>query len=192
MSNVYVKLQQVRNELSKCEMKKSGKNQKFNYFELSDFLPKVTELCNKNGICSIIKFGNKMATLKVIDVEKPESTITFTTPIAAAKLPGNSQPVQNLGATQTYIRRYLYMNAFEISENDFVDSSNNEETKKQEVTQKQIKALYTCASAAGKNDDDVKAWIKQKWNYTSTKELSKAEYDELYKVLASLGKNNNK
>ena len=100
--SVYLKLQKVRNELNKCELKKTGfnKHSKFYYFELGDFLPKVTELCEKHGVCPIIKFG-EIAELVIVDVEKEDSMVTFTSPIAEAKLPGSPQPVQNLGATQT-------------------------------------------------------------------------------------------
>jgi hypothetical protein len=36
-------------------------------------------------------------------------------------------PVQNLGAVQTYIRRYLWVAALEIVEHDAVDSSPGKE-----------------------------------------------------------------
>lgn len=124
MSNVYMKLQTVRAELSKTELTKTGENKhlKFKYFELGDFLPAITELCAKNKICSIINFGTKLATLKIIDCEKDGSIIRFSTPIEKAKLMGSPSPVQELGATQTYIRRYLYMNAFEVVDTDVVDA----------------------------------------------------------------------
>jgi len=55
-----------------------------------------------------------------------------------------------------------------------------------EITQEQIKRLYTIAKAAGKNETDVKAWIKAKWKYTSTTQLTKAQYDEICKTLEAL------
>lgn len=188
--SVYLKLQKVRNELSKSELKKTGENKhsKFKYFELGDFLPKISELCDKHGICTIIKFGEKVATLKVVDVEKVESNVTFTTPIAHAKLPGSPQPVQNLGATQTYMRRYLYMNAFEISEFDAVDSSDNETKKteskqeiKVELASSKVKALYTIATKSGYDTDAIHDIIKKKYKVESTKHLTVAQFTEMCK-----------
>lgn len=196
---VYAKLQKVRNELSKSELKKTGKNKHmgFSYFELGDFLPKIIELCDKHGICTIIKFGEKVVTLKVIDVEKEDSTVTFTSPIHPAKLQGNAQPVQNLGATQTYMRRYIYMNAFEISENDIVDASDNKTTNntkpvtkpqqtkpnepKKELEPTKVKALYTIATTNGYNADTVKEIMKRKYNIESSKELTVKQFTEMCK-----------
>jgi len=39
--------------------------------------------------------------------------------------------VQNLGAVQTYLRRYLYVAAFEIVEADQIDKTHNENAPKQ-------------------------------------------------------------
>ena len=58
--------------------------------------------------------------------------------------------------------------------------------EKQEITQDQITRLYTIAGAAGKNETDVKAWIKAKWKYTSTTQLTKAQYDEICETLEAL------
>lgn len=204
---VYAKLQKVRNELSKSELKKTGKNKHmgFSYFELGDFLPKIIELCDKHGICTIIKFGEKIVTLKVIDVEKEDSTVTFTSPIHPAKLQGNAQPVQNLGATQTYMRRYLYMNAFEVSENDIVDASDNKTTNTtksevktpenkpskpiKELDPAKVKALYTIATTNGYTQDDIHKGIKKKYNIESTKHLTVTQFTEMCKGMEKNPKN---
>jgi hypothetical protein len=48
--------------------------------------------------------------------------IEFKCPMSSAALKGCHE-VQNLGAVQTYLRRYLWTNAFEIVEHDAIDSS---------------------------------------------------------------------
>ena len=50
--SVYKKLQDVRVELQKTPLKKSGKNKHigFEYFELGDFLPTVQELFLKHWL----------------------------------------------------------------------------------------------------------------------------------------------
>jgi len=50
------------------------------------------------------------------------SKIEITSPMSSAALKGCHE-VQNLGAVQTYIRRYLWVTAMEIVEHDAIDSS---------------------------------------------------------------------
>lgn len=122
--NVYQKLQKARVELQAKNLKKSGKNtySNYDYFELSDFLPGVNDVCNKNGLATIFHFEREKATLTIIDVDNPESAISFETPIEMAAIKGSSA-MQQIGGTQTYSRRYLYMMAFEVAETDIVVKS---------------------------------------------------------------------
>jgi len=120
--NIYEKLQKCRMDLQNSKIKKTGKNKfsGYDYFELGDFLPKINELFTTNKLCSVVSFDPMLATLTVIDSEKPEDKIIFTSPMANAELKG-CHPVQNLGATETYERRYLYIAAMEIVEADILD-----------------------------------------------------------------------
>ena len=121
--NVYKKLQAARAKLHKTPLGKSGKNSfaKFNYFELSDFLPEVTEIFNDLGLCEVINFNTDTATLTIHDADS-DGHIVFTTPLVYADM-GKVQSIQNLGATHTYIRRYLYLLAMNVLENDVVDAA---------------------------------------------------------------------
>jgi hypothetical protein len=60
--------------------------------------------------------------MTIVDVENPTDRIVISSPMAEAQLKG-CHPVQNLGASQTYLRRYLWVAALEIIEHDAVDSS---------------------------------------------------------------------
>lgn len=122
--NIYEKLQIMRCELQGMSLKKSGKNTfaGYQYFELGDFLPAINGLMLTHKVSSSIQFGADIVSLVLVNTEKPEDIVYFTCPMASASLKG-CHPVQNLGASITYIRRYLYINAFEIVENDAVDSS---------------------------------------------------------------------
>ena len=90
------------------------------YFELGDFLPGINEICEKNGLATIFNFTSELATLKIIDVDNIESTLEFSTPVEIASLKGCSA-IQNIGGTQSFARRYLYIMAFEIAESDMID-----------------------------------------------------------------------
>lgn len=124
MANIYEKLTKMRLALSEKGVKGSGKNNysNYNYISLEDILPKIIKLLDENKVSSCTTFTKDLATLTLIDCEKPDATIVFTSPMSTAKLKACHE-VQNLGAVQTYLRRYLWMTAFEIAETDPVDTS---------------------------------------------------------------------
>ena len=122
--SVYKKLQEARAKLHKTKLTKSGKNAfaKFNYFELSDFMPAVTEIFNALGLCGVVSFTNDTAYLTIHDVEGDERAFTtFTSPLVLANM-DRIQAIQSMGASHTYYRRYLYLMALDLVENDLVDS----------------------------------------------------------------------
>ena len=127
---VYAKLQKCRVELQNMELKKSGHNKfaGYRYFELGDFLPAVNTLFDIYGLAYSLQFDRDMATMFIVDVSNGNS-IKFTCPMEQAILKG-CMPVQNLGASITYITRYLLVMALAISEHDAVDASEPTKEKK--------------------------------------------------------------
>lgn len=121
--NVYQKIQKVRVELQKLNLKKGGKNNfaNFNYYQLDDFMPALNQLMLSENLTTMFNIEDKIATLTVIDCDKPEDVVVFTSPIASADIKG-STPIQCLGGIHTYMKRYLYQNAFEIVEPDLLDA----------------------------------------------------------------------
>lgn len=121
--SVHKKLMQARIELQAMPLKKSGVNKfaGYNYFELGDFLPPVQELFHKLGLCGVVSYNNEYAQLCITDVDD-NSVVVITSPMAEANLKG-THPIQNLGAVETYQRRYLWMTALEIVENDVLDAT---------------------------------------------------------------------
>ena len=141
--NLYQKLQKVRVELQNSKLKKSGKNtfSKYEYFELGDFLPKVNELCEKYNLSTIFQFTKEQADLIIIDVDDTEKFEVFSTPVEVTSLKGGTA-MQNIGATQTYARRYLYVMAFEIAESDLIDAVDYEaEIAKAKISPVKVKII---------------------------------------------------
>ena len=134
--NIFEKLQNARVLLQKRNLKKSGKNSfaKFEYFELKDFLPSANEIMEEVRLTPIFNINNEEAMLDIYDQDSLE-TITFKTPVAdATTLSKEGKPVnleiQTLGSKHTYLKRYLYLNAFEIVEGDSIDpNTGNPETE---------------------------------------------------------------
>jgi hypothetical protein len=128
--SVYKKLQEARVRLHNTKLNKSGKNSyaKFNYFELGDFVPQVTSIFNDLGLCGVVSFTQDTAYLTVHNVDgEKDDFVTFTSPMVFASM-DKTQPIQNLGSTHTYMRRYLWLMCMEIVENDLVDASEPKST----------------------------------------------------------------
>ena len=120
---IYDKLQQARIALQSMELKKSGHNKfaGYKYFELGDFLPAVNNIFGNLGLCQTLEFDKELATMRIFDRDTG-GQIKFTCPMASANLKGCHE-VQNLGASITYISRYLFVMALSICEHDSIDAS---------------------------------------------------------------------
>ena len=170
--NIFEKIQKMRCELQDMKIKKSGENKfaGYKYYELGDILPPINKLMLANKCAAIVSFDNEYARLKVVNCEAPEETIEFTSPMASASLKG-AHDIQNLGAVETYQRRYLYMTAFEVVESDFFDATQGKEVRKQEpdsrkkmseaMSSKLNEAVMAYSSLTSKSTKEVMAEIKK-------------------------------
>jgi len=136
--SIYKKLSDAREHFHDLELKKTGHNKfaGYKYFELGDFLIPALRVLKIYGIVSVISFGKEFATMRLIDIDKPDEFIEITSPMSSAALKG-AHEIQNLGAVQTYLRRYLWVAALEIVEHDALDSSpklTDEHTIRTQVT----------------------------------------------------------
>jgi hypothetical protein len=133
--NVYQKLNYARKEFHSIELKKSGHNKfaGYKYFELGDFIIPALKIFGEVGLTSLISFGKEVAYMRIINSDKTDEAIIIETPMSTASLKGCHE-VQNLGAVQTYLRRYLWAAALEIVEHDALDSSKPVEEKKVVIT----------------------------------------------------------
>ena len=138
--SVYKKLQEARIKLQSIQMKKSGHNKfaGYQYFELGDFLTPIQQIFNEVGLCGVVSFSAETATLRIVDVDAPNEVIEFTSPMGSAALKGCHE-VQNIGAVETYQRRYLYVTALEIVEHDALEAvTGKPEVAKLEKPQKPV------------------------------------------------------
>ena len=126
--NVYKKLNAARTTLQGWDLSKSGHNKfaGYKYFELGDFLPAINTIFDAVGLCGVVSFTADLATLTISDIEDG-SQVVITSPMGSAALKGCHE-VQNIGAVETYQRRYLWVSAMEIVEHDALDATNGKET----------------------------------------------------------------
>lgn len=185
---VHKKLMEARLLLQHAPLKKSGHNKfaGYSYFELGDFLPTINSIFYKTGLCGVVSFGKELASLTITDTEDG-SEIVLTSPMAEANLKG-CHPIQNLGAVETYTRRYLYVSALEICEHDALDSSPPVKEEKQapiitptqgamdsipEDEQNYLRELAMELIAICENEEPKAAWVKlEKENLDSEQKVA--------------------
>lgn len=155
--SVHKKLMQARVKLQSTEMKKSGLNKfaGYSYFELGDFIPHIQTIFNDVGLCGVVSFTHSHAELTITDVDDG-TMIVISSPMAEANLKG-AHPIQNLGAVESYQRRYLWMTAMEIVEHDVIDSAPAAEPAPKPVVKdepKPVKKTPIPAVMEGRDDRD--------------------------------------
>ena len=177
--NIYEKLQLMRVALQGMNLKKSGKNTYagYEYFELGDFMPPINKLMADHKVCSVVVYGEDMAYLTLINSENPEEKIQFTSPMKEATLKG-AHAIQNLGAVETYQRRYLYMTAFEIVEADALDATQGADNRSDAQNRRN-------ASTNKPTHFQPKAAQKPAVSPTAAKKQNEALPDELSALLNS-------
>lgn len=124
--SLQTKIIDIRVDLQEKNIKKSGHNKHagFDYYELSDFLPHLNSMMKEREINDVFSIDSDFASLTLIHKEEKQTyTIPFemfTVPMTNAGKP-MMQQIQYLGALNTYYKRYLYMNAFGITDGEVID-----------------------------------------------------------------------
>lgn len=160
--NIYEKLAKARASL---ELKKTGvavlnkEGKTRTYFSLDDILPQINKIADELKFLCKFDLNKENAILRVIDCEKTEDFITFSIPASTAIIQ-NGNVVQSIGATQTYLRRYLYLNALEIAEYDAIE---DEETNAQKEEKRQAPKNQQAQKQPPKNN--AHKWTKEQNDY---------------------------
>lgn len=190
--NIYQKLALARNLLRLKNIKPTGKNQgRFTYYELEDILPAVTEICGDVGLLPIMNYYTDRAVLTIYDTQS-DATITLESPMSTAKLAGCHE-VQNLGAVQTYEKRYLYMHAFDVAESDVLDGTvDTGKGKSQKPAAKPAPMQKETPKPQQKKPADITEYLLAKG--LDPKECAKAGsmWEEAKEVLADIDLNERK
>ena len=151
---VYSKLQKARVLLQELPLKKSGFNSfaGFKYFELGDFLKQSNVIFDNLGLCPVFSISEGIATLRIFDSEFG-GVVYFRSPTAdASNEKSKAPPIQSLGSMHSYLRRYLYLNALELIENDVVDATIGKDEPKS--------AKPITVDVYDSLDDETKEWLE--------------------------------
>lgn len=140
--NVYQKLITARKQFLENGVEKSGKNihLEYKYFSLEDIVPTATKIFEKLGLVGIITYTNEEAKLTLVNCDKPDEQIVFTSPMREMRAIVNKQgqaisnEIQLLGSVETYQRRYLYLTCLDIVESDEIEENAGNVGKKPKST----------------------------------------------------------
>ncbi len=178
MANIYETMN-VRQKLAKARLyflnqkvQKSGKNMhlEFKYFELEDIVPPATRIFARVGLTTEIDFADEGAVMKVYNVDNiEEAPMLFRVPYREVKPIVSNQgkevtnPMQALGSSITYLRRYLWMAVLDITEPDDIDANlGADDPVEEEIpapnleTAKKEKKKKAVAPATPKEREDAK------------------------------------
>lgn len=140
--NVFQRLSDARAEFHTLKLEKTGHNKfaGYMYFTLADILMPALNVFHKHGLCAIVNFQNNEASMVVRCVDNPQDFFTIAAPLGSALLKGCHE-VQNIGAVQTYQRRYMWLAALEIVEHDALDSSEIKTRKPKTVAKMELEGM---------------------------------------------------
>ena len=122
--NILQKLQKASALFLAEGVKKSGMNAdiEFMYFELSDIVPVATPIFEQVRILPLVYMDKELAYMDMVNLDDRNDKITFSIPLATWQGNRAINPIQVIGATVTYYRRYLYQIALDIVEQDEIDN----------------------------------------------------------------------
>ena len=189
--NVYQKLAIARAELGNRPLKKSGVNKYagYSYFELNDFIGEINKIFKELNLISVFnikvnELGVETAFLDSVNADNPTETITFEAGTAEAGMKG-ATPIQMLGAKHTYMRRYLWLEAMEIAENDAQDAQDKSKEEKP-TTQKQL-ALASLGQVKILSTQDPER-IKKMLEYYGVKEIKELTMQQASEAVKAFSK----
>lgn len=172
--NVHQRLSDARAKFHALELKKSGHNKfaGYTYFELGDFLIPAMGVLRDQGLGTTpVAFDGEYATMSIVNLADPQDRINLQSPMGSAALKGCHE-VQNIGAVQTYQRRYLWVNAMEIVEHDALDATTGDKANPPAKE-------YAFPDGPARNITDLKNQVRGLWREIN----SCGDADELHCLL---------
>ncbi|MGM0409259.1 MAG: ERF family protein [Bacillota bacterium] len=183
--SIYEKISNARQEINEADIPKSGYSKfgNYEYHELADFLPFITKACNNNRITPIFNLnrdekGKENAELTIHDWDSTK-IIKYNSPVDSFSNK-KMKPIQELGAKHTFMRRYLYMDAFDISEKSIPELLQGSESKKTKVDKKIDKKVQEKKKQKKKNNDYKKVSPVQLKAIAKSRNMSVEDIIKMY------------
>lgn len=107
--------------------------------------------------------------------------------------------VQSMGSTISYGRRYTTIDLLNITQEGVDDDGQGGQAREQAparpmhqdgeklITEPQIKRLHAIAKTAGRKADEIKAWLAVAYNYGSSADIKRKDYDAICSAIEARG-----
>ena len=150
--NIYKKIATIKRELAELELQKSGENSfsNFKYFEKADFMPSLIMLNEKHGVDDTIELSRikDECVLTLTNVDDSNDFKRVIIPYEEAQMlakggaPSKTDNIQRLGATISYLTRYLYLIGYNLTEGDMMEAYRKQVEKDEKEQQDKAKEEY--------------------------------------------------
>jgi len=188
--NIFEKLNKIQTEL-KAPKSQYNDFGKYKYRSCEDILESLKPLLKETKTCitmndELIVIGDRYyikARAVLHDTEKIGEHIEVVAYAREEESKKGMDGSQVTGASSSYARKYALNGLFAIDDSRDSDATNQgvDKDTKQVLSDAQIKRLYAISKSKCITEDQVKEVIKKEYGKDSTKELTKAEYDEIVK-----------
>lgn len=154
--NVHRKLSAARRRFHETQLRKTGRNTfaNYSYFELGDFLVPALRIFDEIGLGTTpVTFDGEFASMEIVNLDDPSDSLSVKSPMGSAALKGCHE-VQNIGAVETYQRRYLWTSILEIAEHDALDSTTGKaepERKSEALSDSDLTKIIQLCEVVGGN-----------------------------------------
>lgn len=168
--NVMQKLAKARLYFLNSKVSKSGKNMllEFKYFELEDIVPTAIRIFAKVGLLAVDDLAGDPVSLTVFNADNPnEAPVIFRMPYREQDQIINksgkavTNPLQALGSSVTYLRRYLWMIALDITEPDSVDPALGDDGEKEEILPQPKKTVPKAPATPAERKEAKEELVKE-------------------------------
>ncbi len=135
---LFEKITHIRMEIHETEITPSGNNtfMKNQYYKLSDFIGIVDTVLEKYRVFADVEYDSQNAVLLIINIDNEKEKISKKFPnvdaIETFKSNTKANNIQKINSMQTYQKRYLYKNFFNIEDTEILDLDAEEEYKNPE------------------------------------------------------------
>lgn len=119
--NIYEKINAIKLSEEIRTLQKDTKNQfgKFNYYDSSTITNTILKLCKKYNLFTQFNFPKNEAILSIINLDNMEEVFEIRANIPDfSPMPGKLGLIMSVGSYHTIMKRYLYLDTFEICEAD--------------------------------------------------------------------------
>ena len=136
-AQIMSKLQGLRDEIKGITAKGHNNFNNFDYIRLKDILKVVTPLLRKYKLATHHRLWMNPPLIDLVDTETGYSISFGTNCTVEPQGKNNNQVLQALGSTETYLRRYIYLQIFDLYDDD-PDKNFGKESAGKKSTPKRI------------------------------------------------------